>query len=328
MTKIALLTTGGTISMKQASDNLAVPEAGGQELRSGLQLPDGIQLESIDVLKKPGAHLTFRDLIKLKEACDQAFEEGADGIVITHGTDTLEETSYFLDLVTNNEKPIIVTGAQKNLSELQTDSIDNMQKAILVAADPRNRNFGVQVVFADAILSARDAIKTHSSAFNTFQPYGSMGTLGYVANGKVIWHRQIIRREYIGLGDEAHDSRVEAVEAYLGADGFLIDACIDKGVGGIVLQTVGAGHVPEVMVPSIERALAVGIPVVATKRPVQGALFTNTYGFPGSESHLRELGVVFAEDLPTSKARVKLKVLLTQGMKLDAIRENFEFNYY
>lgn len=259
---------------------------------------------------------------------EEKLNEGYDGVVITHGTDTLEETAYFLDLTLNTEKPVIVTGAQKNLSDPQTDAPSNMKSSVMVAADSRNCNMGVEVVFANEILSARDAIKTHSSAFNTFKSFGSMGSLGYISNNRVIWHRRPFRNEYIGLKNSGRDYRVEIVECYLGADTLLLDACIEKEVDGIVLQALGAGHVPEKMLPALEKAIEKGIPVVVTKRPVGGSLFIDTYGFVGSESYLRKMGLIFAEDLPSSKARIKLKVLLSHEKGISYIREQFEKDYY
>lgn len=328
MTKIALISTGGTISMKAAADNMAVPEAGAKELASGIDKNQTVKVDSFDALKKPGAHLTFDDLVILKEMTEEKLEEGYDGVIITHGTDTLEETSYFLDLTIDTEKPIIVTGAQKNLSDPQTDALANINASIMVAADPRNKNMGVQVVFANEILSARDAIKTHSAAFNTFKSYGSMGTLGYVVNDRVIWHRRPFRTEYIGLEDREKDYRVEIVDCYLGADTLLLDACLENNVDGIIVQTVGAGHVPENMLPAIEKAIDRDIPVAISKRPLEGGLFTDTYGFVGSESYLRKKGVIFAEDLTAAKARLKLKVLLSHKNDITYIREKFEKDYY
>ena len=326
--KIAVISTGGTISMKKAEDNMAVPEAGADELVKGFKSGETVKVDSFDAVKKPGAHLIFEDLVTLKEMTEEKLNEGYDGVVITHGTDTLEETAFFLDLTLNTDKPVIVTGAQKNLSDPQTDGPSNIEESVMVAADSRNRNMGVQVVFASQILSARDAIKSHSSAFNTFKSFGSMGTLGYISNKRVIWHRKPFRSEYIGLENSHKDFRVEIVECYICGDGLLIDACIDKEVDGIVLQSLGAGHVPEKMLPALERAVEKGIPVVVTKRPVEGSLFMDTYGFIGSESYLRKMGLIFAEDLPSSKARMKLKVLLSHGKDVSYIREQFEKDYY
>lgn len=326
--KIALISTGGTISMKAAEDNMAVPTAGAEELTRGIDESETVKVDSFDAVKKPGAHLTFDDLVVLKEMTEEKLAEGYDGVIITHGTDTLEETSYFLDLTLDTEKPVVVTGAQKNLSDPQTDALNNINASIMVAADSRNRDMGVEVVFANEILAARDAIKTHSSAFNTFKSYGSMGTLGYVVNNRVIWHRRPFRKEFIGLENRERDYRVEIVECYLGADTLFLDACIENNVDGIVLQTVGAGHVPEKMLPALEKAVEKEIPVVITKRPLGGGLFVDTYGFVGSESYLRKMGLTFAEDLPSSKARIKLKVLLSHEKGNTYIKEQFEKDYF
>ena len=124
--KIAVISTGGTISMRKAEDNMAVPDAGADELVKGFESEKTVKVDSFDAVKKPGAHLVFNDLVILKEMTEEKLDEGYDGVVITHGTDTLEETAFFLDLTLNTEKPVIVTGAQKNLSDPQTDGPSNI----------------------------------------------------------------------------------------------------------------------------------------------------------------------------------------------------------
>lgn len=325
--KIALISTGGTIAMKEDKSGLAVPTVGAKDLIDWLEdIQKEFIVDSIDFINLPSAHLTFKDLMGLRNLIIDLSKKGYDGIVITHGTDTMEETAYFLDLTTDLNIPIVLTGSQRNLSAISSDVAINIMDSIRVAADDMAAEMGVLIVFASEIIPAREATKVHRTGLNTFKSI-ELGHIGSIDNNRVLWFRKPIIREYYGVGD-IENILVDIVVSYLGADSRNIRNSIRDGVDGIVLQALGAGHIPKAMLDGIKEAIDASIPVVLTSRTIKGRFFTNTYGFEGSEKHLRNMGVIFGEDLSSQKVRIKLMVLLSLGYDYERIKYEFEKNYY
>lgn len=328
MRKVAFISTGGTIAMSKGDNEGAVPTAGAKEL---LDLIDGIrdkiQIDEFEFINIPSAHMGFEELVKMKELIEeQILPKDYDGIVITHGTDTMEETAYFLDLTIDTDIPIIVTGSQRNLSAVSSDVARNLLDSLMVAADENAKNRGTMIVFSSEIITAREALKTHRTRLDTFKSI-EFGPIGTVDNDRVLWFRDATISEVYGLGN-IKDIDVNIIPAYLGADSRTFYNDIEDNISGIVLQSLGAGHIPEKMLPGIEKAIENNIPVVLTSRTLYGRFFTNTYGFKGSESYLRKIGVIFGEDLTSQKVRIKLFVLLSLGYSMEEIKREFEKNYY
>ena len=327
MKKVALISTGGTIAMKADESGLAFPTAGAKDLINSLpDIRHEILVDDIEFKNIPSAHMTIGNLVELRDLVVEVSNKGYDGIVITHGTDTMEETAYFLDLTTNLNIPIVLTGSQRNLSAISPDVVLNIADSVRVAADSIAAEMGVLIVFSSEIITAREATKTHKSRVDTFKSQ-EFGPIGTIDNNRVLWFRKPMIIEHYGLG-KFESLIVDIIPSYLGSDSRIIRNSIRDKANGIILQGLGAGHIPEAMLDGIEEAVNLSIPVVLTSRVAKGRLLTNTYGFKGSERYLRNLGIIFGEDLSSQKARIKLLVLLSMGFSYEEIKYEFEKNYY
>ena len=330
MKKIALVSTGGTIAMKSNEAGLAVPTAGAKELIGLIGITKFIKneiiLEDIEFKNIPSAHMTLEDLVMLRDLVVKLSHSGYDGIVITHGTDTIEETAYFLDLTINLNVPVVLTGSQRNISALSSDMELNIVDSVLTATDKGALDKGVLIVFASEIITAREATKTHRTRTDTFKSM-EFGPVGTVDNNRVIWTRKPLIRDTYEF-DNFGKMEVDIIPSYLGANSRMFYNSLEDGVDGIVLQGLGAGHIPESMIDGIKKAISASIPVVLSSRTMKGRFLTNTYGFVGSEKYLRNIGVIFGEDLSSQKVRMKLLVLLSTKHSCEEIRYEFEKNYY
>ena len=212
MKKIAVVSTGGTIAMKANKSGLAVPVLGAKELVESLpELGQGIAVTDIPYKKLPGPQIGLANLVELRELIHELEEDGFDGVVITHGTDTMEETAYFLDLTVRVKIPVILTGAQRNPSSISSDVQLNLMDSILVAADDKAAQMGVVIVFSSEIIPAREATKFHRSRVDTFKSL-EFGPIGAVSNNRVLWLRQLTIRDNYSLGDFNH--RVDIIPSY------------------------------------------------------------------------------------------------------------------
>ncbi len=325
MNKIIIITTGGTIAMKKGINGLALPAVSGEDFVQALPELESVgEIHTLSWKNVPSTHLDFANIIELSHMLNDYHQKGFAGAVITHGTDTIEETSYLLDLVTNIGMGIVITGAQRNPSVPGADGPANLLDAAIITASSNAAKEGVLVAFNGEAHAARDVTKTHTSRLDTFQS-PEFGPLAVVTNMQAHWCRQNLIREHYYVAEMS--KRVEIVKCTLGDDGRLIKLLLKEGIDGLVIEGLGAGHVTPGMMPRIREAVATGIPVVLSSRCF-GRLFTNTYGFAGSERELRDAGVIFGDALPSIKARVKLAVLLAAGLAPGEIREHFHNNFY
>ncbi|WP_163654213.1 asparaginase [Listeria sp. PSOL-1] len=308
MAKVALITTGGTIaSKKTASGKLASGELSGEEFVSLCELPKEIQVDIYSTFQLPSMHISFHDLQTLKRLVETIhMDESYDGIVVTHGTDSLEETAYFLDLVIADSRPIVVTGSQRGPEEMGTDAYVNIRHAIYAACEPRLDNVGTVVVFNERIFAARYVKKVHASNIQGFSAFG-FGYLGIIDNDQVFIYQKPIERDYYDMNLDLPE--VVIIKCYLGANELFIDDAIENGVRGIVLEGVGRGQVAPKMMPAIIRALEKRIPVVITTSAEEGNIYT-AYDYEGSTYDLYNRGVILGKDYDSKKARMKLAVLL------------------
>ncbi|GAX89695.1 asparaginase [Effusibacillus lacus] len=322
MKKIHILTTGGTIAMTE-DDRGHVQPVTNQNIDSVFpSLRKYAEVTMEEVFNLPSPHLTFPHLERLLSRVAQLMEEpDTDGIVITHGTDTLEETAYFLDLQLPPVKPVIVTGAMRSSNEIGSDGPLNLINSVRTAVCDDSTGQGVLVVFNDEIHGARYVTKTHTSSVATFQS-PQIGPLGTLDKRSIQFRYSARKHENYGIQSLSQFS-VGLVKMAIDVDSSLIDFMVDKGVSGLVIETLGQGNVPPKAVPGIKRATAQGIPVVLVSRCFNG-MVQDVYGYEGGGKHLRELGAIFSNGLNGQKARIKLLVLLANGLPPDEIRSAFE----
>lgn len=311
--RCALITTGGTIVSKiDPTTGLAMPVLSGEELLATLRKsgdPGAVEVHDFCRVASPqiepahwlGLHALAQSLLDRKDIA---------GIVISHGTSTLEETAWFLDLTLRTDKPVVVTGAQRNASAPDFDGPRNLLTALNICRSDAAIGKGVLVALNEHINAARDATKTHTTDVETFQS-GEWGYLGTVINGRVIFHRTPTRRLHIPLGAASLPS-VEIVSMYAGASGALVMAAAQSGAHGLVVQAVASGHVNAAMYEAIRQVLACNVPVVISTRIPRGGTRAG-YGFAGSSQLLVDAGAVLSEDLSAWKARIILMLALQQG---------------
>lgn len=304
--------TGGVVPALSAHDLLAaVPSLEGH----------GIELRVRDFRRVPSASLTFDDLTQLGAAIDKTLAGGdVDGVVITQGTDTIEETAFILDLHHGHEQPIIVTGAMRNPTMAGPDGPANLYAAILAAADRQLRGAGVLVVLNDEIHAPHLVRKSHTTSPAAFTSPGA-GPIGRIAEGTVRLITGLPRRLGPSPQSRDHAVRVGLYTVSLGDDGELL-AAWDGRCDGLVVAAFGAGHVPQRFVESLDR-FAARIPVVLSSRIGNGPVLTGTYGYPGSEKDLISRGLIPAGDLGPYQARILLHELLARGADRETIAERF-----
>jgi len=280
----------------------------------------GIDVRVKDFRQVPSGSLGFDDLAALTVAIDEQLAQGTEGVVVTQGTDTMEETAYALDLSYSGAAPIVVTGAMLSPAHAGADGPANLLSAIAVAASEPARGQGVLVVMADEIHAARHVQKTHTSNLMTFKSPNS-GPLGYVVEGRPQLLNSVGPRMAVDETNAEGNPRVCLLTMSLGDDGHLLRA-IDDQVNGLIVAGFGVGHVPADVVPRLEKLAGV-IPVVLASRVASGPSLTSTYGFPGSEQDLLSRGLISAGFLDPLKARILLRTLLRVGAGRDTIAAAF-----
>ncbi len=321
--RLATFFTGGTISMRiDPATGGAVPALSGEEIIALVPGLDQLaEFELINFARLPGPHWTPGRMMELARAVKEKLaDERIVGAVITHGTDTLEETAYLLDLVLNDEKPVVLVGAMRNSSELSWDGPANLRSAVRVAIDGAARGLGVIVVMNDQLIAGSEVTKTHTEATDTFQSR-DFGPLGLVDKDRVIVTRRPFAREHI-LTNEIEE-RVDVIKMYAGADGRFIAFAIDDGARGLVIEALGRGNVTPAALPAIARAIEMDIPVVITSRCPRGRVL-DTYAYEGAGRQLRKMGAILGGMLTSASARIKLTLALGAGWSVESIRRSFE----
>ncbi len=325
--KIAIIFTGGTISMKiDPRIAAAIPAMSSEELMAMVINVDKLaDIETINFSELPSPHITIEQLVELRATVLKLLQRNdIDGVVITHGTDSLEETAYYLDLSLKTAKPIVFVAAMRNASELGYDGPANLAAAICTAADETSRNKGVLIVMNNDINTALETTKTHTMSLNTFKSI-EFGPLGIVDNNQVIYYRNIYKHHHIEV--DSLSNNIHLIKTALGTDGKIIDYLIDNGAEGFVIEAMGRGNVPPGMIPAIKRAIANQLPVVIVSRCPSGRVL-DSYGYEGGGKHLRELGAVLGSNLNGQKARIKLMLAVAYSKDMEVIRGLFERDFY
>lgn len=307
---ILAIHTGGTISMSQNESGEVVPNNENPIASQQVILKGKINLITDEMFNLPSPHVTPEVMFEIKKRIQKAeAEEKIDGVVITHGTDTLEETAYFLDLTLQNTIPVVLTGAMRSSNEVGSDGLYNFQSAIRVAADDQSYGKGVLVVMNDEIHTARYVTKTHTTNVATFRT-PTFGPIGLLEKEQVIFFQSLINSE---VCDVDHvEKGVYLLKAYAGMDGMQFDALNQESTKGLVIEGLGAGNLPPQTLPAVQRLLDNNIPIVMVSRCYNG-IAQGIYDYEGGGIQLQKMGVTLCKGLNGQKARIKLLIGISSG---------------
>lgn len=321
--KVTVSSLGGTISSTGSQGKGVAPTLTGEALVADVpQIAEVADISATSFRQVASGELTIQDLVELSGQIERSADQGSDGVVVTQGTDTIEETAFVLDLLVDRDIPVVVTGAMRNPTLPGADGPANLLAAVQVAASEAARGIGTLVVFNDRIHAARFVRKTHTSNPATFSS-DPLGPIGWISEGNP---RVLLRPgagHKIRLSEESQDERVALLTTSLGDDGGILEAVQQNGYDGLVIEAMGGGHVPSVMVETIAD-LSAKMPVVLASRTGAGEVLRSTYGFPGSEIDLIEKGLIPAGYLDGLKSRLLLTLLLRSEAGLEEISQAFE----
>ncbi|GBD87599.1 putative L-asparaginase periplasmic precursor [bacterium BMS3Abin03] len=323
MKNILIVFTGGTFSMMiDPETGGAIPRYSGDELINKIPSAKNLaNIECYDFGNYPGPHITPELMLELSKQIKSKLEgNGCDGIVVTHGTDTLEETAYLLDLTINTEIPIVVTGSMKNSSEPDWDGPKNLTDSINVCLNENSKNLGVLVCLNGEINAASEVTKIYAHQIDTFQSL-DFGALGFVDKGRVIYNR--LPRCLEILNTDKINTNVNLITVYAGMDEKFFKHSANSGAEGLVVEALGVGNVPPAAFEGIKYVTEKRIPVVLVSRCPAGET-DYIYSYPGAGIHLHNLGVIFADYLNGQKARVKLMLALGKTKDINELRKMFE----
>jgi L-asparaginase len=309
--KIVIIHTGGTIAMSESANGGSVKPTLNNPLHSFQPLLEHhAEIRVDDYLNIPSPHITPQVMFEIsKKIEDYVGSHLVDGIVLTHGTDTLEETAFMLDMLLPPGKPIVVTGAMRSSNELGADGPVNLLQAVQVATDDHAFGLGVLVVFNNEIHTARNVTKTHTSNIHTFQS-PQYGPIGIVTKQNIHFqHTPLVRDHHYTLNSSKLTKKVLVLKMVAGLESEWIECCIREGVDGLVIEAFGQGNVPPNIVPVLKNLISKGVPVVLVSRCFSG-IVEGTYEYEGGGKQLQELGVIFSKDLNGQKSRLKLMVAL------------------
>ncbi|HHY27484.1 MAG TPA: asparaginase [Desulfitobacterium dehalogenans] len=319
MNKIKLIATGGTIAMRKDSFGKAVPAVTGHDLLESMpELREEAFWDIEEFSNVASCNFNPERMLQLAHRVNESFADPeCQGIIITHGTDTLEETAYFLDLTVKDTRPVILTASQRDASERDSDGPRNLQNSMRIATDPHAKERGVLIALNEEIHAARDVRKLHTSHVDAFSS-GEMGSLGSIDNGEVLWHRKPEPSVKFDLPGKL--AKVIICKGYTGMDGRMLECMVDSQVEAVVIEAFGRGNLPPEVVPSIGKITAGNIPVVITSRCLFGRT-SPIYGYPGGGADLQRHGALFAGDLSTEKVRLLLSIALGQNVSHSQLKE-------
>jgi len=325
--RVTIFSLGGTIASTnvgagQNADGVT-PQLDANDLVAAVpQLRQFADVETRPFGQVPSGDLTLNDLAALATAIDQRFAAGAAGVVVTQGTDTMEESAFALELLVGAVRPVVVTGAMRNPTLAGADGPANLLAAVQVAASSDAVGLGTLVVTNDEIHAARFVRKTHSSSPAAFRS-PSAGPLGWVIEGRPRIVFRVAKLQGLPSGAPGRFPAVALLTSALGDDARLLATLEALEYAGLVLEAFGGGHVPGVVMPALAD-LAARIPVVLASRTGSGETLRDTYVFAGSERDMLSRGLISAGFLDGPKARILLSLLLSHGLAIEGVRDSFE----
>lgn len=321
MKHLLVIHTGGTISMSQDQSNKVVTNDTNPISMHQDVINQYAQIDELNPFNVPSPHMTIQHVKQLKDIILEAVtNKYYDGFVITHGTDTLEETAFLLDLILGIEQPVVITGAMRSSNEIGSDGLYNYISAIRVASDEKARHKGVMVVFNDEIHTARNVTKTHTSNTNTFQSPNHC-PLGVLTKDRVQFHHMPYRQQALeNVNDKLN---VPLVKAYMGMPGDIFSFYSREGIDGMVIEALGQGNIPPSALEGIQQLVSLNIPIVLVSRSFNG-IVSPTYAYDGGGYQLAQQGFIFSNGLNGPKARLKLLVALSNNLDKAEIKSYFE----
>ena len=316
--KILVLHTGGTISM-QADDSGAVVTSQDNPMNHVSNPLEGVEVHALDFFNLPSPHIKPKHMLalyqKIKEVADHY-----DGFVITHGTDTLEETAYFLDTMEVPRKPIVLTGAMRSSNELGSDGVYNYLSALRVASDDKAADKGVLVVMNDEIHAAKYVTKTHTTNVSTFQT-PTHGPLGLIMKHEILYFKTAEPRVRFDL--DKIQGLVPIIPVYAGMTEELLDLLPVDQLDGLIIQAFGAGNVPKETAQKLNALIQEGLPIALVSRCFNG-IAEPVYAYEGGGVCLQNAGVFFVKELNAQKARLKLLIAINAGLRGEELRAYME----
>jgi L-asparaginase len=308
---VVVVSTGGTIAMRtDPATGKLVPAVSGDELVELLAWPDAPPLELDDFAQVPSFDMHGELALRLaRRVAEHARRTDIAGVVVTHGTDTMEETVYLVDRLLDSELPVVLTGAQRGADQADSDGPRNFRDAIRAAASPDARARGAMIAFAGELHAAREARKVHTSGIRAFASPG-YGPVGHVDGERVVFGRRPDRRPPLPAPSAL--APVDLIRLYAGSDSRFLQTSVESGAKAIVLDATGRGNANDQVVEGVGAAVAAGVVVAVCSRCVEGRV-EPVYGRGGGRD-LAEAGALFAGDLAGPKARVLLQLALGAGL--------------
>lgn len=324
MNKVALVFTGGTIAMKVDKElHGAIPSLSPSEIIEALSGIDEFEnLLVYEYSRKPSPSITPRDMKALANIVEDYLKKDEIlGVIIIQGTDVLEETAFYMNSVIKSKKPVVLTGSMKNASELGYDGLTNIVSSIKVCMSFYSIGKGTLVVMNDTINSSTEVTKTHTMSLDTFKSV-EFGPLGIIDHGEVIYYRDITHHEVYDFKNEINDDTY-LVKVYAGMDGHFIDYLMGRDAKGIVLETLGRGNVPPMMLDAIVKAIDKGIHIVLVSRCYSGRVL-DTYAYVGGGKDLTNKGCILGGNFNGQKARILLMLAISNNYTHKQIIELFK----
>lgn len=323
---VVVLSTGGTIASTYDEEEGGYSSAltGEQLVRAVPGLDTLATVEVINVANVGSTDMTPALWLEVSRAATAALQRReVAGVVVTHGTDTMEETAYFLDLTVDSPKPVVMVGAMRAASDFDADGPRNLLNAVRTVLSPESPGKGTLVVLNGEIHAAREVTKTHASAVETFAT-PEFGALGIVDHDRVRFYRTPLRRQTISIGPDEVLGTVDIIPNYAGSDGRLIRGLLKEGpIDGLVIDAAGIGNMAGRLFEAVREVREMGIPVVVTSRVHMGRVIP-IYSGGGGGTNLADIGCVFADNLSAQKARVLLLAALTQTTDPVELQHYFE----